>query len=330
MGTTAHIVCTGGSNDLLEEAETFLHAAEARWSRFRADSELSRCNRASGRLTVVSAETFQLIRAAVDAWAATGGAFDPTVHDTLVGLGYDRDFAAIVSGAPVVARPAPGCREIEFFAGLPAASCDASVGLPGGAAKSPRGAMPGHPGRSCGVLRLPAGVHLDLGGIAKGHTADLLAARLLDLGALGACVNIGGDVRVMGQAPGGHPWVIALAGSTGPLREATARVQPAMPRIALAAGAVCTSSTRRRRWSAGDREVHHLIDPDSGRSVDTGISVASVIARTAAQAEVLTKAVMVRGMTVGRKLLESLDVAAVLVTDRGDVIEIGNVREFHA
>lgn len=303
MGTTAHVVCTGGSVDLLDEAASFLHAAEARWSRFRPDSELSRCNRASGRLTVVSPETYTLVRVAVDAWAATDGAFDPTVHDSLVGLGYDCDFAAIVPGATARPRRAPGCGDIELH-----------PGRSGRLASSSRQAFGG-------ALRLPTGVHLDLGGIAKGHTADLLAARLVDLGAAGACVNIGGDVRVTGEPPAGHPWVIALDAGPG---------LPDLARLALAEGAVCTSSTRRRRWCSAGREVHHLIDPHSGRSVNTGIATVSVIGRTAAQAEVLTKAVMVRGIATGCELLESLGAAAVLVTDGGDVIEAGNVRELHA
>ncbi len=52
-----------------------------------------------------------------------------------------------------------------------------------------------------------------------------------------------------------------------------------------------------------------------------------MIGRYAAQAEVLTKAVFVAGPDEGRKLLEELGVAAVLVRDDGVLVEIGNVRE---
>jgi len=291
MGTTAHVVVTGGASRLLDEAEAYLRACEDRWSRFRPTSELSALNRSAGRLTVVSDATYELVERAVDAWWLTRGAFDPTVHDALCRLGYDRDFGAVgprtVTGAP---QPAPGCADIELIA-------------------------------ACRAIRLPPGVRLDLGGIAKGHAADRLVERLLAAGAAGACVNVGGDVRVEGRGPSGGAWVVALdlgADTDTPLR------------VALAAGAVCTSSRRRRSWCAGSDVVHHLIDPRSGRSVDEGLALVSVIGRHAAQAEVLTKAVFLAGPDVGRELLDELGVAAVLVRDDDVLIEVGNLRELTA
>lgn len=288
MGTTAHVVVTGGARRQLALAESHLRACEDRWSRFRPNSELSCLNRAEGHLRIVSAATYEVVEKAVEAWWLTGGAFDPTVHDALCRLGYDRDFASIgwVEAADA-AVAAPGCGEIELLA-------------------------------SCRGVRLPVGVRLDLGGIAKGHAADQLVELLLADGAIGACVNIGGDVRVEGHGPNGGPWAIAL--DLGP-----EVADP--PRVLLGAGSVCTSSRQRRVWCAGSEPVHHLIDPRNGRSVDRGLVSISVIGRYAAQAEVLTKAVFVAGPDVGTKLLEELGVAAVLVRDDGGFLEVGNVRE---
>ncbi len=290
MGTTAHIVLTDAPAKLLDVAEMYLRRCEQRWSRFLAASELSVLNRSAGRLAILSDATYRLVALAVDAWWSTGGAFDPTVHDALCHLGYDRDFAAIGStrDEPPPA-PAPGCAGIELFP-----AC-------------------------CGV-RLPCGVRLDLGGIAKGYAADRLVEHLLEAGAGGVCVNVGGDIRVDGRGPHAGPWVIAL--DHGPT------IAPL--RVALFEGAVCTSSRARRRWSVGSDEVHHLIDPRSGRSVDEGLAWVSVIARHAAQAEVLTKAVFLAGPEVGRVLLEELGVAGVLVRDDDVFIEVGNLRELTA
>src|SRR5205823_12459012 len=75
---------------------------------------------------------------------------------------------------------------------------------------APAGPPEGHapaPSPGCGdidldpqacALRLPDGVQLDLGGIAKGHTADLVVDELMDRGASGAVISVGGDVRVTG------------------------------------------------------------------------------------------------------------------------------------
>ena len=61
-----------------------------------------------------------------------------------------------------------------------------------------------------GCVRLPPGVGFDPGGIGKGLAADLVAHELLDLGAAGACVNVGGDVRVIGDPGEGDAWRIAI------------------------------------------------------------------------------------------------------------------------
>ena len=175
MGTRAHVVVTadpGLEDQLTELAARELSLMERRWSRFLPTSELSRLNAAAGKPVIVSADTFSVIKSAVDAWKYTDGCFDPTVHDALCATGYDRTFAELAErpDRPGTAPPTPGCAEIELDPAL------------------------------CAV-RLPVGVRLDLGGIAKGAAADLVVGRLRANGADGACVNVGGDIRVDGRAP---------------------------------------------------------------------------------------------------------------------------------
>jgi FAD:protein FMN transferase len=144
---------------------------ERRFSRFRAESELSRINRAAGRPTRVSPIFASVMRLALDSAAATGGLFDPTVLGALKAAGYDRDFDEVVAGA--------------------------------------RGAL--HPATPCGrwrdvileddLLCLPSGVGVDLGGLVKGWTVDRAAARVMDAGLRWALVNAGGDLRIAGGAP---------------------------------------------------------------------------------------------------------------------------------
>ena len=213
---------------------------ERRWSRFLPTSELSRLNGAAGKPVIVSADTFSVITSAVDAWEQTDGCFDPTVHDALCVTGYDRTFAEVAERAdrPGSTSPTPGCADIELDPHL------------------------------CAV-RLPVGVRLDLGGIAKGVAADLVVSRLLEAGVDGACVNVGGDIRVEGHAPTSEGWIIELAFG-GQLRR----------RVKLAAGAECTSTTTKRRWMTVDGERHHIIDPRGGCST-AGLRWVSVIAAPA-------------------------------------------------
>jgi len=254
MGTDAHVIVVGAPG-LLGGAQARLDELEARWSRFRETSELTRLNAADGAPVVVSRDTFALLVLARDAWHSTGGAFDPTVLRALESAGYDRDFATVERASPLApgdALPAPGCDGIELD-------------------------------RMVGSVRMPRDTTIDLGGIGKGYAADLVCQELMDAGASGACVNLGGDLRVEGLPPAGDAWVIAVE-AEGEHRGRSAAV------IQLGAGAVATTSRARRVWRRGNTACHHIIDPRTGRSADTPWVSATVIAGEAVHAEPFAKA----------------------------------------
>ena len=189
-------------------------AEDLRFSRFRGDSELTRVNRADGRWTEVSHGFVEVVDAALRAAVATDGIFDPTVHDALIAAGYDRDFDEIMAGARGALHPVTPCGRWTEIRTRPGAVC------------------------------LPAGVHLDLGGIAKGWCADRAAEDAIDSGLPWVLVNAGGDLRVLGHAP-----LLEVAiedpETTGELLRTT-----------LTGGAIATSSVCKRAWGT---DLHHVI-----------------------------------------------------------------------
>jgi len=141
--------------------EAIFEREESRFSRFRSDSELSRVNRSAGHWTDVSSPFAAVVAIALDGAERTGGLFDPTVLPALEAAGYDRDFATIEPrdrDVPITAVPCGGWMDIEL-----------------------------HDGR----IRLPEEIGLDLGGLAKGWTADLAAAALVAAGSRWAIVDAG-------------------------------------------------------------------------------------------------------------------------------------------
>jgi FAD:protein FMN transferase len=280
MGTAARVLVLGGPAELPTRAWARIEALEARWSRFRPASELCRLNAAGGAPVVVSHETYYVVARAIGSWRATHGWFDPTVLDALEQAGYDRDFAALTDDREPderCAEPAPGCAGIEM---LPLLS----------------------------AVQLPAGVRIDLGGIGKGHAADLLVDELLAAGAEGACVDLGGDVRVGGTGPDEGTWRIDLDPALAPGRS-----------FRLAEGAVATSTSTRRAWTRRGLAQHHLIDPRRGAPATSGLRSVTVVAAEAATAEVLAKAAFVAGPEAGRALLAEHGVTGLLVDDGGRV-----------
>jgi thiamine biosynthesis lipoprotein len=299
MGTDVEVLALGADDATMAvlgaRAADALEAREARWSRFRPTSELSRLNDAGGVPVVLSPDTFALIARAVDAWRDTGGRYDPTVLDALEAAGYDRDFDAVerTGAAPASAPGAavPGCAGIEL---------DATVS----------------------AVRLPAGVHLDLGGIGKGAAADEVSEELLGsapAGVRGVAVNLGGDLRARGEAPAPHGWVVAVDDPLGTGRTGV---------VALAAGAVATSTRLRRAWARGGQPLHHLIDPATGTPAASGLASVTVVAGEAWRAEVLAKAAFVAGADDGARLVTAAGATGLLVTDEGDVVELDGLERF--
>jgi thiamine biosynthesis lipoprotein len=121
----------------------------------------------------------------------------------------------------------------------------------------------------------PPHTRLDLGGIAKGWACD----RAVEAG-LASVVSAGGDIRSVDPAT-----TVSVIDPWG----ATA------VRICLGSGGLATSSTSRRRWKAGKRDVSHVIDPRSMEPVRTPILSATVVASSAADAEAGAKAVLLHG-----------------------------------
>ena len=140
------------------------------------------------------------------------------------------------------------------------------------------------------TILLPRGCALDLGGIGKGRAADLVIDELAsDSDAAGACVNLGGDLRVFGAAPDESPaWAVAI--------EEPQDAAATMTVVGLADGALATSSTTRRRWQGDDGVTrHHLIDPRTGAPASTSLQSVTVIAGSAMEAEIHAKASLIAG-----------------------------------
>ncbi len=293
MGSEAHVIVVGGTVASLELARDLVAELESLWSRFLDSSEVTRINREAGRPVRVSGPTLALVERAIEGARVTGGRYDPTVLRAVERSGYDRSFEHIDRGR----APAPAGDEPVVVAGFDRVMVD----------------------RAAATVTAPRGVGLDPGGIGKGFAADLVVEALLRDGAAGACVNLGGDLRVEGDSPGGGPWV---AGVEHPTRSRLAAL------LSLERGAVATSTRTRRAWGSPEDPRHHLIDPATGRPAVTPVVSATVVAGEGWQAEVLSKAAFLAGPDHGPALLEGAGAQGLVVDADGMVHESVGLRAF--
>jgi len=288
LGTTAVVIVTDPGRLEIARAVVAaeIDAIDLACSRFRPDSDLERVNRAGGRPTKVSSLCIDAVLVGLRAAKLTNGDVDPTIGRAIRLLGYDRDFASVpASGAAVKrAQHVPGWHMVEVDA-------------------------------VNGVLSVPPKVLLDLGATAKAFCADRAAAAAADAAQCGVLVSLGGDIAIAGEAPA-RGWEIRVTDShaAGPYAEGQT--------IALSSGGLATSSTTVRRWNRGGDDMHHVVDPSTGRPASVVWRTVSVVAGNCVDANVASTASIIRGERAPG-WLESMDLPARLVLADGGVVRVG-------
>jgi thiamine biosynthesis lipoprotein len=284
MGTVARVLrdADGG----LEPAGLFAEI-ERRLSRFDPRSDLSRLN-ADPRFSVPAAPLLRgAVAAALRAAELTGGLVDPTLLDLVQGAGYAQSRAHVTP------------------ASLASALASAPPRRPAGpdpAARWRTVTVDEPTGRIC----RPPGVTLDLGGVVKGWTADLVATALARHGR--CAVDCGGDLRVAAGA--GPPWEVNVRHPLTGEIACTLRVH---------AAGVATSGIGARLWARPEGDfAHHLIDPATQTPAWTGLISATALAASALEAEALAKAALLSGPVAGAALLRA-HAGGVLIPDDGTV-----------
>ena len=214
-------------------AQAEVRRVEAKFSRYRPDSILSRINAAAGRTACpLDDETAGLVAYGATCWQQSDGAFDLTsgvlrrAWDFHAGIVPSREQVAEVR--TLVGWDKVRWQPPELFLPLP-------------------------------------GMELDLGGIAKEYAADTAATACLAAGAAVCLINLGGDVRTTGPHPDGRPWRVGIRHPRQPDRRAA--------RLQMAAGGLATSGDYERAIIRDGIRYCHILDARTGWPVAAPPSV---------------------------------------------------------
>ncbi|GAB4401434.1 MAG: FAD:protein FMN transferase [Rhodoferax sp.] len=240
------------------QARRAVHAAitevrriEAKFSRYRPDSIISRINAAAGQAPVpIDEETALLLDFADAMYVQSDGLFDVTSGV----LRHVWDFKRGVLPSP------QALEQVLSRVGWPRVQ------------------------RSAGQVFLPQpGMELDFGGFGKEYAADRAAAVLLQHGMTHALVNLGGDLHALGPRGlpecAGQPWRINIA---HPRPDAQTSAKP-LAVLELSRGGLATSGDYERFFERDGQRYCHVLDPRSGWPVSYWQSV-SVLAANATSA----------------------------------------------
>jgi thiamine biosynthesis lipoprotein len=250
-------------------AATEVSRIERHWSRYRDDNVVHRINTADGAEVEVDAETARFLDYAQHLYVFSDGLFDVTsgvLRRVWRFDGSDRvpDQAAIDAVLPQV-----GWHRVHW--------------------RSP-------------VLRMPAGMEIDFGGIGKEYAVDRALHHLRTKTSKPVLVNCGGDLAVSGPRSDGSAWQvgIVLPPSDAP-----------PPSLALSGGAIASSGDAHRFLLKDGIRYPHVLDPRSGWAVTGGPRSVTVRAASCTEAGVLSTLALLHGAEAERFLREQHADAAV-------------------
>ncbi len=262
MNTTVVLAAVGdeSADRPLEATRRFVDDCERRFSRFLPDSELSHLNKAAGEWQAVSADMIDLLVQSLAFHVETRGLFDPAILPALKRAGYDRSMD-----------------EIRRQGTVPTGSVENTVAGDFGRIQIDA---------ESGCVLLPAGMEIDLGGIAKGWIVEK-ATELLAQSCPTCAVNAGGDMLFKGQPAPDELWQVRV--------EDPWETSKDIARFQVGAGAIATSSVVKRSWLQAGTPRHHLIDPRTGKPSSTDWVSVTAFAPQATTAEVYAKALLLGG-----------------------------------
>jgi len=154
------------------------------------------------------------------------------------------------------------------------------------------------------------GTKITLGGIAKGYAVDEALEVLKGMGIKYALVDAGGDIGTIGSKPDNELWDIALVNPDDTSEH--------LVDFKIKGKSVATSGNYERYFDL-EKEVHHIINPETGYSATGCISV-TIIAESCTQADVLATGVFVMGPEDGMRLVESLDDVECFIIDADRIV----------
>jgi FAD:protein FMN transferase len=228
---------------------------EAKYSRYRDDSVVSRINAAAGTgLVTCDDETLSLLQYAATLHQASGGLFDITA-----GV-LRRAWNFRVPRVPGADELAPLLECVDF----------AAVEIDG---------------HHVGLRR--AGMELDFGGFGKEYAADRAGALLAELGVQHGYVNLGGDMRFIGPKPDGSPWRIGI--------QHPRRAEALVATLPVERGGLATSGDYERYFDLDGRRYCHLLNPRTGMPVTHWQSISVLAPLAVAAGHCTTIAMLMEG-----------------------------------
>ena len=279
--TVVFLTLWGAPEGLVDEVWAECTRYENLLSKTIATSDVSRINTAKGATVTVDPETWEILHQAKEISELTGGAFSVTIAPV----------SALWTFTGTTTNTVPN--DETRLAALPLVD-DQKIEL-----------------GDDYTVTLPAGMQIDLGGIAKGYIADKVAELIREKAHAGI-ISLGGNVYSVGQKPDGSKFSVGI---TDP--EATYQ---SVGVIYTGDCTVVTSGTYERGFDFGGVRYHHILDPKTGWPAQSDLISTTIVMDSSMTADALATACIVIGSEEALALANRLGLDAMFIMQDGNVL----------
>ncbi|SFN58160.1 FAD:protein FMN transferase [Xenorhabdus japonica] len=267
--------------NLQKEIDRLLEEVNDQMSTYRPNSELSRFNQSSevNKPFPVSAATAKVVKEAIRINKLTEGALDVTVGPlvNLWGFGPEGRITKAPTDEELATRRA--------WTGINHLSVEGN-----------------------NLIKSIPELYVDLSSIAKGYGVDAVAEYLESQNIKNYMVDIGGEVRTLGNNGKGNPWRIAIEKPSdgGMAQSAQEIIEPGNMSVA-------TSGDYRNYFEQNGVRYSHTINPKTSRPITHNLVSITVIAPTCMSADGFSTGLDVLGPEKGMEVAEKLNIPVFMI-----------------
>lgn len=270
---------------IVEQATILMQEFEEKLSFFNEESEVSIINKnASKGFKKVSEDTFEILKKAVYYSKLTNGIFDITIAPLVKAWKINSDNPVILDDDKI--------NELIKLVDYEDVILNEN---------------------NLSVMLLRENQKIDLGGIAKGYIADKIIDFYKQNNVKSAIINIGGNIKVLGEKDDGSLWNIGIY-------EPKKHSEKIICSIEARDKSIVTSGGYERAFNYNDELYCHILNPKSGYPIKSDLKSITVVSSESIDGDALSTPLFIMGKDKAYEFMKKYNISGVMITDGDEII----------